>query len=202
MKKTSFPAFAMAMSCLIGLPGAAQAEWGSFTFKDGYGEEITVKNSLFGTKSKVIKDRIGDKYSSKQGLFGGKATEVAVLGNSLKRKKGWFGRSETEAKTILGDSFKTKKGILGNRTTTVDLSGVSALVKQFVGAKGATTSSLLGQSGFNSLSDALENTKMDPIGAPAKTPQLPSAGGAASDSALSAPALPLGEQAPFAQSPK
>jgi len=117
----------------LSLAPAANADTSNWNIKTGFGDEITIKNGIFGNKKRVVKDRLGDKYETSRGLFGGTNTEVNLLGNSYSKKKGVFGTRETEVKSILGDSIKTKKGWFGRRTTTVDASGVTSLIGSAIG---------------------------------------------------------------------
>lgn len=115
---------------------AAQAQVSNWNIKTGFGDEITIKNGIFGNKTKVVKDRLGNKYESKKGILGNTETGVSLLGNSYSKKKGLFGTKETEVTSILGDSIKTKKGWFGRRSTTIDASGVSNLIGSAIqGAK-------------------------------------------------------------------
>lgn len=118
----------------------AYAARNDFTIKTGGGEELTIKNGLFGGKQKVVKDRFGDKYESKKGWFGTKQSKVSVLGNHLETKKGLLGSSEVEATSILGDKVTTKKGWFGRRKTTVELAGVSSMIGQLFKRKPPTLS--------------------------------------------------------------
>ncbi len=111
--------------------------WGNTSLKTGSGDEITIKNGLFGSKTRVVKDRLGDKYVSKKGLLGNTNKEVAIFGNSYSKKRGIFGTRETEVKSLFGDSFKTKKNLFGYRSTQIDASGVSSLVSSAI--QGLTT---------------------------------------------------------------
>lgn len=97
--------------------------------KDGFGEELSINDRWFGRRDTVIKDRLGNKLVRKKGWLGSHQTEVNLLGNQFKKKKGWFGRSDIEASTILGDKITTKRGLFGNRTTTVDVSGVASAMR-------------------------------------------------------------------------
>jgi hypothetical protein len=110
-----------------GQPSLARGN--DLTIKDGFGEEIVIKNGLFGGQQRVVKDRLGNHYASKKGWFGSKETSVNVMGNEFKKKKGWFGGSDIEGHSMLGDTVSTKKGIFGRRTTTVDVSGISGLIR-------------------------------------------------------------------------
>ena len=121
---------------ILSFANCAFASGNDLTIKDGFGEEVVIKNGLFGTKQHVVKDRLGDKFVQKKSVFGSKDTEVNVLGNSFKKKKGLFGSSEIEGTSILGDKVTTKKGWFGRRTTTVDVSGVSSVIRDlFAGRK-------------------------------------------------------------------
>ncbi|MDZ4832376.1 MAG: hypothetical protein SGJ27_01110 [Candidatus Melainabacteria bacterium] len=116
----------------LAMAPSAQAQmfdgWGNTSLKTGSGDEITIKNGLFGSKTRVVKDRLGDKYVSKRGLFGNTDKEIAVFGNSYKKKKGIFGGRETEVSTLFGDSIKSKKNLFGYRSTQIDASGMSSLI--------------------------------------------------------------------------
>lgn len=106
--------------------------WGSTSLKTGSGDEITIKNGLFGNKTRVVKDRLGDKYVSKRGLLGNTDNEIGILGNSYSKKKGIFGTKETEVTTLFGDSLKTKKNIFGYRSTQINAGGISSLVSSAI----------------------------------------------------------------------
>lgn len=146
MKRSAF-SFTLALVLAVSLMPAAQAQ--NWSIKTGSGDEITIKNGIFGNKSKVVKDRLGNKYESSRGLFGGTGTEVSLLGNTYSTKKGLFGTREIEAQSILGDSIKTKKGwLLGRRTTTVDARGVTGLIGAAI--KGSTGKKVNPLAGFGS----------------------------------------------------
>jgi hypothetical protein len=121
---------AQLLVCLGILAGSlTPASADQLVIKDGFGEELSVNDRWFGRKDTVIKDRLGNKLVRKKGWFGSRQTEVNLLGNQFKKKKGWFGRSDIEASTVLGDKISTKKGLFGNRTTTVDVSGVASAIR-------------------------------------------------------------------------
>lgn len=107
----------------------ALARGNDVVIKNGFGEEVQIKNGFFGRKTTIVKDRLGDGYSTKKGLFGTKEQQVNVLGNSFSRKKGLLGGSDVKGSSIFGDKVETKRGIFGRRTTTIDASGVSSVVK-------------------------------------------------------------------------
>lgn len=119
--------------------GAAFADTGNMTVKTGNGTEMILKKGYFGGEEKSIKDKHGNKIGKKRsGLFGTtQETEFTVFGNGIKKKKGLLGGTKYEGKTMLGDSIQSKRGLFGfgRRNTTVDLSGTTALVKQFIGSK-------------------------------------------------------------------
>lgn len=96
---------------------------------DGGGEELRFKNSLFGRKVRMVKDRFGDGYALQKGFLSGKDTEMSLLGNHIHRHRGLFGGSEMSGSTILGDRFATKKGLFGKRKMAFDLSGTGGLLK-------------------------------------------------------------------------
>jgi len=130
---------------LIGLNTASFAWGNNLTIKDGFGEEVTVRHGLFGSKQRVIKDRLGDGVAQKTGLFGTRETQVNLLGNQFRKKKGLFGGSEIDGSTIFGDKVTTKKGWFGRRTTTVDVSGMSAVIHDLMaGRKVGPTGPALG----------------------------------------------------------
>lgn len=108
----------------------AYAQGNDLTIKTGGGEELSIKNGLFGGKQKVVKDRFGDKYESKKGLFGTRQSKVSVLGNNVETKKGLLGGTEVQATSVFGDKVTSKKGWfgLGRRQTTVELGGVSSMI--------------------------------------------------------------------------
>lgn len=114
--------------CSILLAGnsAIAFDPGNLSITDGYGEEITYKKGLFGTKRVRVKDRIGNKYENKKGLFGSGSKEVSIFGNKYKSSSGILG-SKKQGKTFLGDAVTVKKGILGRRTTEIDLSGLAGV---------------------------------------------------------------------------
>jgi hypothetical protein len=133
LRKVYISSLLIFTSILVQISGInVLARGNDITIKSGMGEEFTIKNGLFSSKSKVVKDRYGNKFEQKKGLFGGKKTEVNVLGNSFSAKKGLFGSTNVEGNTIFGDTVKTKKGLFGNRKTEVDLSGVSTLVNNLM----------------------------------------------------------------------
>lgn len=123
---------ATALSASLSPALARDSDW---TIKTGQGEEIAIRNGLFGGKSKVVKDRLGNKYETKKGFFGSNKTDVQVLGNTYKKKKGIFGSSKSETSTIFGDKVSTKKGLFGRRSTTIDLSGSANILQGFVNSK-------------------------------------------------------------------
>jgi hypothetical protein len=118
---------ALAVAAITVAPALARGN--DFVIKDGFGEEIQIRNGFFGRKTKVVKDRLGNGYSSKTGLFGTREQDVNILGNTVKRKKGLFGGSDIQGSTIFGDKVTTKKGIFGRRTTTIDASGISSVAR-------------------------------------------------------------------------
>lgn len=144
----------MLVSLIFAAPSFARGN--DFVITDGMGEEIQIRNGLFGKKTKVVKDRLGNGFKQETGIFGGKTTEASILGNEFKKKKGLLGGSDISASTIFGDNVKTKKGIFGRRTTTVDLSGSSKLIQSFFGPRkgvaAAPQGSIDSQNSFNSQS--------------------------------------------------
>lgn len=105
------------------------ARGNDLTITDGMGEQLQVKHSLFGKKTRIVKDRLGDGFAQEQSLLGSRTTEIGLLGSQFKSKTGLLGNSETGASTIFGDKFVSKKGIFGRRKTAVDLSGSSQLIR-------------------------------------------------------------------------
>lgn len=144
----------------------AYAQGGDFSIKSGGGEELTIKNGLFGGQQKVVKDRFGDKYETKKGWFGTKQSKVSVLGNHVQTKKGLLGSSEVEATSILGDKITTKKGWFGRRKTTVELGGVSSMIGQLIKRKAPTLSVPQSQMPANA---------QEPLSADLRSTQLPAA---------------------------
>lgn len=120
-------------------PVSVSARGNDFTITDGQGEEIQVKNPLFGKKVKVIKDRMGNGYAQEKGLLGSKDTELKLLGNKMQHHKGLLGNSELSGSTIFGDKIVSKKGIFGRRKTTVDVSGTAGLIKSFFGGSSSAS---------------------------------------------------------------
>ncbi len=133
-----------AAALVIAISSASPLAFASnnLTIKSGGGEELTVKNGLFGGSQKIVKDRFGNGYESKKGWFGTKKAKVSVLGNHVEKKKGLLGSTEVEATSILGDKVTTKKGLFGNRKTTVELGGVSSMIGQLFKKKPAPTLSV------------------------------------------------------------
>jgi hypothetical protein len=119
----------LALVLAVSTVAPSLARGNDFIIKDGFGEEVQVRNGFFGRKTKVVKDRLGNGYASKSGLFGTKEQDVNVLGNSFQRKKGILGGSDISGSTIFGDKVQTKKGIFGRRTTTIDASGISSVAR-------------------------------------------------------------------------
>jgi hypothetical protein len=107
----------------------AFARGNDLVIKDGFGEEVQIKNGFFGHKTKIVKDRLGNGFATKNGIFGSKEQDVNVLGNSFQRKKGIFGSSDVKGASIFGDKIETKKGFFGRRTTTIDASGISSVAR-------------------------------------------------------------------------
>lgn len=156
----------------------ALARGNDLVIKDGFGEQITVKNGFFGTKTRVVKDRLGNGFGEKKGLFGSKEQDVNILGNSVKRKKGIFGGSQIQGSTIFGDKVETKKGLFGRKTTTVDVSGMSSIARdlwaknkgKLLGDNSAGGLGLPGsQSSFNSGSNLGGTTSGDSLLNPSDT---------------------------------
>ncbi len=132
--KFSVPLVAIVVALLSASIPAARAD---FALTDGMGEEIQYRNPRIGKKVKAVKTRFGNSYVSEQGLLGNKSTQVSVLGNSFEKKKGLLGSSEIGGSTIFGDRVVSKKGWfgLGRRKTQVDLSGTSAVLRNFIGQR-------------------------------------------------------------------
>ena len=128
-----FLAIPLLLSLVLVTPALARGN--DFNFTDGMGEEIQIRNGLFGSKSKLVKDRLGNGFKQEKGWFGTKTTQASLMGNDFKTKKGILGGSDISGSTIFGDSIKTKKGIFGRRTTTVDLSGSGKMLQSFFGPK-------------------------------------------------------------------
>ncbi|MBX9686514.1 MAG: hypothetical protein K2X27_07415 [Candidatus Obscuribacterales bacterium] len=122
----------LALVAFLLQPLHAQARGNDWTVTDGAGNGIQIKNSLFGKKTRVVKDALGDGFAEEKGIFGNKKSEVSLLGNKFASKKGLLGDSQIEAGTIFGDKIISKKGIFGRRKTSVDLSGSSQLLKSFM----------------------------------------------------------------------
>lgn len=139
--------------------------WGNTSLTTGSGDEITIKNGLFGSKTRVVKDRLGDKYVSKRGLFGNTEKEIGVFGNSYKKKKGIFGGRETEVTTIFGDSLKTKKNLFGYRSTQIDAGGVTSLVSSAIQGLRAKPMPPLHDPGFGT-----QGTGLSPLTTPQEVP--------------------------------
>ncbi|HEY9869951.1 MAG TPA: hypothetical protein V6D08_12360 [Candidatus Obscuribacterales bacterium] len=152
-----YAALLVSLGILAGSLAPASAD--QLVIKDGFGEELSVRDGWFGRKDTVIKDRLGNKVVRKKGWFGSRQTEVNLLGNQFKKKKGWFGRSDIEASTILGDKITTRKGLFGNRTTTVDVSGVASAIRTLFAKEEAQPSASNQASGLDtSLPPELKNS--------------------------------------------
>ncbi len=121
----------MALLLLSALPALARGN--DWSINDGMGEQVQVRNPLFGKKVRVVKDRLGDGFAQQQSILGSKTTEVSLLGNRVQKKKGLFGNTETDASTIFGDKFVSKKGIFGRRQTAIDMSGSGQMIKSLFG---------------------------------------------------------------------
>ncbi len=145
--------------------------WGNTSLKTGSGDEITIKNGLFGNKTRVVKDRLGDKYVSKRGLLGNTDNEIGVFGNSYSKKRGIFGTKETEVKTLFGDSLKTKKNIFGYRTTQVDASGLNSLVSAAIQGMRAKPMPPLHDSSLGAIPPiGTQGTGLSPLTTPGEVP--------------------------------
>lgn len=148
------------------LAGPVLARGNDFAVTDGMGEEIQIKNGLFGKKSKLVKDRLGNGFKQEKGIFGTTTTQASVLGNGFKKKNGILGGSDISGSTIFGDTIQTKKGIFGRRKTTVDLSGSSRLIQSFLGPKKP-----MGQ-----LTPVAPSPDLAPMNATPQDPSLPTGG--------------------------
>ncbi|MBS2009817.1 MAG: hypothetical protein JST01_22375 [Cyanobacteria bacterium SZAS TMP-1] len=168
-------AYALCLFSLLACGSPALA-WGSMDVKLGKGEELHVKNGLFGTRKVAVKDRLGDQYENGQGLFGTSHKKVQILGNGVEVNQGLLGNKSISARTILGDKFETHKSFfgLGPRTTKVDLSGASSMAGQLFSSKIMPR----GTSGLSGLGvdKAFPNRSADQVAAPAVAPNTSETG--------------------------